>query len=123
MKIANKTSDAASRDTRKAPQPGTSADDDFSVRMGYVGKSVELLWPKNIKSILSSGDSVCPAGATERKELNIDRRDADIESILGSGGFVCLAGATEQEELNADSRMQTAKASSLEGLIITAADR
>ncbi len=93
MKIANKTSDAASRDTRKAPQPGTSADDDFSVRMGYVGKSVELLWPKNIESILSSGDSVCPAGATE------------------------------QEELDADSRMQTAKASILEGLIITAADR
>ncbi len=69
VKIANKTSDAASRDTRKAPQPSTSADDDFSVRMGYVGKSVKLLWPKNIESILSSGGSVCPAGATEQKEL------------------------------------------------------
>lgn len=82
MKIANKTSDAASRDTRKAPQPGTSADDDFSVRMGYVGKSVKLLWPKNPKN---------------------------IKSILSSGGSVCPAGATKQEKLNADSRMQTAK--------------
>ena len=68
MKIANKTSDAASRDTRKAPHPGTSADDDFSVRMGYVGKSVEVLRSKNIESILSSGGFVCLA--EDIKEFN-----------------------------------------------------
>jgi hypothetical protein len=116
MKRMKKTCGAAGKDARETPQTGTFGDADFNLRMGHVGKSVKLLWPDNIESILSSDKCACLTDAIEVEEVSMDKQGSDstnsgdyrlnqdysIESILSSDKFAYFTGAIEFEEAGTD---------------------
>lgn len=54
MRSTKEFSGTAGEDIQQAPH---SDDNDFSLRMGKIGKSVKLLWPANIERILGGDDN------------------------------------------------------------------